>query len=194
MIAPARKAIRGVGLIEMLISLAVAAALLAATAIALDAAFRGHAINVEQSSLMQQARIALHRISASVRATRAHAPADAALRRQFAEGATVTDSAIAMFDETGVEVVYRWDRDASCLMAEIDGTPHILARGVEAFAVRMEPMRSAASLRTGGAWDLLRRAEILLTIRTADSAHVAESTGRQTLTLSAAAVPRQNCW
>src|SRR5688500_9811580 len=33
--------------------------------------------------------------------------------------------------------------------------------GVEAFTVRMEPMRSAASIRTGGRWDLLKRATIL---------------------------------
>jgi len=182
------------GLIELLVSFAIAAALLAATAVAVDASFRSYAVNAEQAALMQQARIALHRMTSSVRATRAHAPASVSLRAEFASGATVTDTGIAMFDETGAEVVYRWDQSQRCLIAEIEGVSHVLARGVEAFSVRMEPMRSAAALKSGGAWDLLKRAEVLLTIRTDDPAHVAESTGAQTLTLSAAAVPRQNCW
>ena len=67
--------------------------------------------------------------------------------------------------------------------------------GVESFTVRMEPMRSAASIRTGGPWDLMKRATFLLTVKTtSDTAVKGEGIGHQTVTLSASVMPRRNTW
>jgi len=186
---------RGVGLVEMLISLAIAAALLTATAVALNASAQAYAINQEQASLMQQARVAMHRIVTSIRITHLHAPADAVLAADFADGFTVTGTAIGMIDKTGADIVYRYDADNHLILAVIDDVPHVLARGVERFTIRMEPMRSAESARTGGSWDLLKRATVTITVRTTpQTAQSSETTGVQTVTLSAAVAPRQNSW
>jgi hypothetical protein len=71
----------------------------------------------------------------------------------------------------------------------------VLAYGVEDFNVRMEPMRSATSIKTGGGYDLLKRATVNITVRTMDTnTQASETTGTQTLTLSASVMPRRNVW
>ncbi len=185
----------GLGLMEMMVSLSIVAALLTATAVALDASVKAYAINQEQASLMQQARIAVDRIAAYVRASREHSPVDANQAAAFASGLTVADNGITLFDQAGSEVSFTYDAPNKRVMATLNGTPHVLARGVEAFVVRMEPMRSATSIKTGGSWDLLRRATILITVRTnSETSGVGETRSQQTVTLCAAVVPRQNAW
>jgi len=185
----------GLGLMEMMVSLSIVAALLTATAVALDASVKAYAINQEQAGLMQQARIAVDRIAAYVRASREHSPVDANQAAAFASGLTVADNGITLFDQAGSEVSFTYDAPNKRVMATLNGTPHVLARGVEAFVVRMEPMRSATSIKTGGSWDLLRRATILITVRTnSETSGVGETRSQQTVTLCAAVVPRQNAW
>ena len=59
----------------------------------------------------------------------------------------------------------------------------------------MEPMRSALSVRTGGPYDRLMRATILVTIRTAgNAADVNEKVAAQEVTLSTSVMPRRNVW
>jgi len=59
----------------------------------------------------------------------------------------------------------------------------------------LEPMRSSTSIRTGGVYDLLSRATILLTVRTADNTVMnSETTGDQTVTISSSVMPRRNVW
>jgi hypothetical protein len=59
----------------------------------------------------------------------------------------------------------------------------------------MEPMRSATSIKTGGGYDLLKRATVNITVRTTEENSLAsETTGTQTLTLSASVMPRRNVW
>jgi hypothetical protein len=56
-------------------------------------------------------------------------------------------------------------------------------------------MRSTASAKINGPWDLLERATILMTVRTADqNSLVIESDGRVQITLSASVMPRRNTW
>jgi hypothetical protein len=67
--------------------------------------------------------------------------------------------------------------------------------GVEAFTIRMEPMRSTDSIKTGGAWDLMKRASIVLSVKTNNHTAVeGEGVGKQTITLSASVMPRRNAW
>jgi len=167
-----------------MVSLVIVAGLLTATAVSVHASLQATRINSEQSEIMQAARLAVNRLVVSVRTTRAHAPTDSALAAQFASGTTVQAESMGMFDECGADVVYRYDRSTRCLMADINGTPHVLARGVQAFSIRMEPMRSAKSIRTGGGFDLLRRATMVITI----------AGPSQSVTMSGAAAPRQNVW
>jgi prepilin-type N-terminal cleavage/methylation domain-containing protein len=157
---------RGVGLVELLIALSISALLLTATAVAVDASFKAYANNQEESSLLQQSRMALNRVVTSIRTSDTHAPTDATQLVDFKAGLMVTGSSIGMLQEDGTDIVYRYDAAKKLLTAQVRGKSYIVARGVEAFTVTMEPMRSEEALRIGGSYDLLRRANILITIRT----------------------------
>jgi len=186
---------RGVGLVELLIALSISALLLTATAVAVDASFKAYANNQEESSLLQQSRMALNRVVTSIRTSDTHAPTDPTLLVDFKAGFKVTETSIGMFQEDGTNIVYRYDAAKKQLIAEVRGKSYILARGVEAFSVSMEPMRSEEALRTGSSYDLLRRATILITIRTtAETAQSSETTGKHPVTLSVSVTPRRNSW
>jgi prepilin-type N-terminal cleavage/methylation domain-containing protein len=191
---------RGVGLVELLVALSISAALLTATGVAIDASFKAYAVNQQNSDLTQRSRLAIYRITAMIRQTREHAPHTTALANQFATGKTITDTTIDMYDLNKNEVTYSYDAAKKQLIATVKSfggvaVPHVMCEGVETFQVRMEPMRSAESIRTGGAWDLLKRASIVLTVKTS-AATIAEgeSGGTQTVTLSASVMPRRNSW
>lgn len=185
---------RGLGLVELLVSLSIVASLLTATAVAVDAAFRAYQVNQEQAVLLSKARVALALMTTHVRTTKLHAPDDATRRAEFATGLTVTDTGLAMFDADDQLIRFRYDAAGKRLLVVTASGTHTMARGVEAFGVTMEPMRSAASVRTGGGWDLLKRATIQLTVRTTGSTAAGESSGQQTFTLSGSVMPRRNAW
>jgi prepilin-type N-terminal cleavage/methylation domain-containing protein len=186
---------RGLGLAELMIALVISALLLTAAAAALDASFKAYAINQEHSSLLQQARVTLHRISTAIRTSDTHAPLSNGPLASFAAGTTVTDTGIQMYDASDNLIAYQFDQPNQRLLCVVGGTSHVMLEGVTAFSVNLEPMRSPAAVRAAGAYDLLRRAIITLSVRTTGStAQVGESTGTQTLTLSAAVAPRRNAW
>ena len=89
---------RGLGLPELLISLAIAASLLTATGFALHGSSNSYQINQEQSSLLQANRLTLNRITTMIRTTKLHQPHSAAAINSFAAGTTVSDTGIDMFD------------------------------------------------------------------------------------------------
>jgi type II secretory pathway component PulJ len=185
----------GIGLIELMISLVIAAGLLTATAVAVDASFRAYAVNQEQSNLMQQARITMNRVLTTIRTSTAHAPKTSSKLAEFSNGIITTDTGIALFDAQNNNIIFRHDSANKTVVVDVNGTARVVCRGVLTFTVKMEPMRSATSLKTGGVWDELRRATVTLTVQTASqTSGVAESTDDQTLTLSASAVPRKNAW
>jgi hypothetical protein len=186
---------RGVGLAELLVALSISAALLTATAVAIDASFKAYAINQEQSDLTQRSRLAIYRMTTMIRQTREHAPATPSVAAQFAAGATVSDTGIDMFDLDGNAVSYFYDAANKRLMASINGVERPMCEGVQSFIVRLEPMRSATSIKTGGSWDLLKRATVEMTVKTTSStATKGEGIDRQSVTLSASVMPRRNAW
>lgn len=183
------------GLVELLISMSISASLLTAVAVAVDACFRGYRANQEQAILMQRSRVSQNFICTNIRTTQDHAPLSDAQRRGFDSGATVTDTGIEMLDLNGKLVKFEWDVPTKRLLVMADGRTNVLAYGVENFTVRMEPMRSATSVRTGGGYDLLKRATVNITVRTTEeNAQASETTGAQTLTLNASVMPRRNVW
>jgi type II secretory pathway component PulJ len=185
----------GLGLAEMMMAVMITAILLTAAAAALNASFKAYAINQEQATLMQQARIAMYRMCTMIRTCDAHAPYNSTPLANFSVGVTVTDQGISMFDINNNEVTYRYDAASKQLLCITGATQNTLLEGVEQFDVTMEPMKSEVSARTAGSYDLLRRASITLGIRTTSStAKVGESTGVQVVSLSTSVAPRQNAW
>jgi len=166
---------------------------LAATAFAMNSAMQAYSINQVQSDTMQRARIAVHRLSTYIRTCTEHSPATAAMATFFANGDTVTDTGIRLFDESDTEIAFTYDSANKRLIVTEDGNTHVLLRGVTNFRVTLQPMRSANSIKTGGGYDLLQRATITLTLRfNDDAADTTASDADQTVTLSTSVVPRRN--
>lgn len=197
----------GLGLVELLVSLAIVASLLTAVAVGTHASFRAYAVNQEYSLLTQKSRLAVYRILSDIRTSDTHAvdanPSSAAnvQWRELPTNTPVVASSIAMFDASENLHVYRWDAATKRLYADVrrNGSAltesHVLLEGVETFEVTHVPMKSAASTRTGGKRDLLRRATILLTVRSTGSADEDGDGGQtQTVTISSSVVPRRNVW
>lgn len=187
---------RGVGLVELLVALSISAALLTAVAVATDSSFKAYAINEEQSNLLQRGRLGMNRLMTYIRTCKEHQPINTAQINGFTAGATITDSGISMFTEAGEQIDVQYDAaNRRILMSKDGGLAHVLARGVVAFQVKMEPMKSAASLRAGGSYDLLRRATVLITLQTeGNAADLDESQDSQFVTLSSSVMPRRNAW
>jgi len=186
---------RGAALLELLIAMSIGATLLLATAAAVNAAFVAYQTNQEQSSLLQRTRIAMERITTVIRTTKAHNPDSLSAATLFKSGQTVTDTGIDLFDVNDVETIFRYDPTNKQILAIIGGNTYVLLNSVELFQIKLEPMRSAESQRTGGPYDLLQRATILITVRTSNSTNASiETTGRQRLSLSASVMPRPNTW
>jgi len=196
---------RGLGLPELLIALAISAALLTATAVAIDASFQAYGVTQAQASLAQRARVSLHRIVTYIRTTEQHRPDNDDPIDDFAAGLVCTDTAIRMMTTDTAGVIFRQQDD--CLVsvpfsvasgALVEGTAHVLIKGVQAgdFTVTFEPMKSAEQIRTGQpAYDQLKRASISLTVRPATTTKVAgEQVSAQPVTISAAVMPRRNFW
>ncbi|WP_428940068.1 PilW family protein [Fontivita pretiosa] len=203
-ITPARRRRRGMGLIELLVALAISAALLTSVAVAIDASFKAYAANQTNAQLMQRARLAMNRITTYIRATNQHLPDDNTAQDQFESGLVTQASAIRMMlDETNGVIFRQSGQQLQMVPFTIsgsvlsEGTPHVLLEGVGSgdFTIRFEPQRSTQSAKVGGRYDQLKRASISLTIRpTAKTTVTGESTSGEAITLSTSVMPRKNIW
>ena len=193
---PPRRLARGLGVVELLIALAISATVLAAVAYAVDMTFRAYSINAEQSDLMQRARLAIYRLTTTIRTTGAHQPMAASAVADFKLGVITTDTGITMLDANDRPVSFKLDPAQNRLLAlDSLGTEYTLLRGVEKFEIKFEPLRSRESMRIGGVYDRLMRATILVTVRTSqNNADVDEKVGGQSVTLSTSVMPRRNVW
>jgi hypothetical protein len=182
--------------VELLLALAIGGMILVAVAYCVDASFKAYSINQEQSDLMQRARLAMHRILTEIRTTSIHAPLDPIAEANFYAGLVVTDKAIRTVDSKERQLTFDFDPANGLLVChDRMGNEYVLLRGVEKFEIKFEPMKSYKALRTGGQYDLLLRATVVLTVRTTgNSVDVDETVGAQRVTLTSSAVPRQNVW
>ncbi len=189
---------RGVTVTELLIALAISATLLVAAMGAIDGSLRAYSINTVQADLSQKSRVALHRLTSDIRSSRAHSPVATSAVSSFTQGLIATDSAIVFFDADDREVTYALDTSSQELRVTINGnTPIVLLRGVTQFTVKMTPTQSATARRTAGAFDLLARADITLTVKrdlNDNDKDLKESAARQSLKLTTAVSPKQNVW
>ncbi|MFN4242930.1 MAG: prepilin-type N-terminal cleavage/methylation domain-containing protein [Tepidisphaerales bacterium] len=194
---------RGLGLVELLISLAITAALLTATAIALDASFRAYRTNQELGDLTQRARLAMHRMLTEIRATQDHEPAPGDLA-VFRSGIVVDTTAIRIYTDPDNAIEYRHEgsRIVRQTFRRVGGAwtsepARALLDGVAPgnFTVTMEPQRSARAARAGLPFDQLRRATIRMTVQQANPQTTrSEMAGNQSVSLVSSVVPRRNAW
>ncbi len=186
---------RGISLIELMISLMITAGLLVATAVAVNASFTAYSVNQQHADVMQRARTTLHRVTTLIRTNKAHAPLTPALVTSFAGGYAVTDSQMEMYTLDDTLLALRHDAEARILYLSQDGTERPLLRYVDAFSIRMEPMRSQTSLRTGAGYDLLYRATVTLSVSAPpDATDVDEAHAPARVDLTASVIPRRNVW
>lgn len=193
----------GVGLVELLISLAITAALLTATAVALDASFNAYRTNQENGDLTQRARLAMHRMLTEIRSTQDHEPAADDLA-SFRAGVVIDTTAIRIYTGPHHAIEYRHEGHQIIrqTFARVSGAwtsddPRVLLDGVAPgnFTITMEPQRSAGAARAGLSFDQLRRATIRLTVQHANPQTTrSEVVGNQSVTLVSSVVPRRNAW
>jgi Tfp pilus assembly protein PilW len=196
---------RGIGLVELLIALAISAALLTSVAMAVDASFKAYAANQSQAQLQQRARLALNRIVTYIRSTAEHRPDDDDSLDEFESGLITTCGSIRMMLNSTSGVIFRQTGDQLQMVpftiagnTLTEGNPNTLLNGVGAndFRITFEPQRSAAAVKTGSPlYDQLKRASIVLTLRpTATTAVQGEQVSDQLVTLSVSIMPRRNIW
>lgn len=195
---------RGVGLVELLVALAISAALLTSVAVAIDASFKAYAANQTDAQLMQRARLAINRMVAYIRSTTDHLPDDDDAQTAFENGLVTQASAIRMLLNDTSGVIFRQSGDELQMVpftiagnVLTEGTARTLLKGVGAgdFRITFEPQRSAQAVKIGAKYDQLKRASISLTLRThADTAVSGEQSDRGAVTLNMSVMPRRNIW
>jgi type II secretory pathway pseudopilin PulG len=185
------------GLVELLVALAISAALLTSVAVALDASFKAYAVNQQQAQLMQRARLAMNRIVTQIRSTESHAPYTDTLYESFRTGHVVTDLGIQMmlddtngiaFYQAGTQLIRRPFKLVAG--AQQWGDAHVLLEGVNAggFTISFQPLEGSRDPK-------LKRATITLTVGQSDNTTLnAEDTHADAVTLSTSIMPRKNLW
>ena len=120
---------RAFSLVEMLIALAISAALLAASLVALQTSFRAYQVTTDQASTHAVGRLVVHRMTAMIRSGQDFRPLPADVRDRF-----VSSDYIEFYHpDTGNLITINWDRLTGQLLYSIDnGTPVVLLEGVVA--------------------------------------------------------------
>jgi prepilin-type N-terminal cleavage/methylation domain-containing protein len=122
-----RPARRGFNLVEMLIALAITAALLTATMVALDASFMAYQATTEVASTHTIGRLTMHRILALIRTGIEFAPAPADPRDSIRESDYLD---IRMPD--GAVISIEWREEEEALYVVVNGESALLLEGVVA--------------------------------------------------------------
>lgn len=187
-----RRVRRGFTLVEILISVAIMAVLLMATAAALQASIDSFSANQAAADTLQRGRIAMMRMSAQLRAGTDHLPSTASKQTSFIGGAAVTDTGVRFLNDADETILYRLDPTSGDLTVTVNGgTARTLASHVESFTVKLMPTRSATSIKTGGVYDEVERLTLTLALR--PFVDGAELQGQST-TLSETVTPRARLW
>jgi prepilin-type N-terminal cleavage/methylation domain-containing protein len=122
---------RGFNLVEMLIALAISAALLAATFVALDASYKAYQATTEQASTHTISRLALHRMLTLIRSGTEFGPVPVNPKDTLVE----SDFIQFRMPDTGDVMTIEWfesrDGIANALWIDVDGGSYVLLEGVE---------------------------------------------------------------
>lgn len=116
---------RAFNLVELLIALAISAALLTATLVALDASFKAYEATTEEASTHTVSRLAMHRVMTMIRSGQEFGPVPADPR-----DTTVFSDFIEFLLPDGQFLVIEWREASQALWVEVDGQEHMLLGGV----------------------------------------------------------------
>jgi len=118
---------RGFNLVEMLIALAITAALLTATIVALNASFMAYKATTEVASTHAIGRLTMHRLMAMVRISDEFEP-----KPTNPLDSEVFSDYMQFRNPNGEVLEVRWDEDSETLFVSIDyGTEYALLEGVK---------------------------------------------------------------
>ena len=112
-----RRPRRAFSLVEMLIALAISAALLVATLFALQTSFFAYQVTADQASTHAVGRLVVHRMMAMTRAGQDFRPLPDDVRERY----VASDYVEFYHPDTGQLVTITWDRNSGQLLYAIDG-------------------------------------------------------------------------
>lgn len=112
-----RRTVRAFSLVEMLIALAISAALLVATLFALQTSFLAYQVTADQASTHAVARLVVHRMIAMIRTGQDFRPFPENVHDQY----VASDFIEFYHPDTGQVITITWDRNAGQLLYAIDG-------------------------------------------------------------------------
>jgi len=166
---------RGLSLIEILISLAITALLLVATAVAFDAALSSYRVNHDMSLVSMSTRNCLHQMTSTIRS----AWNDPAIDTIDVNG---DGTECALVDAAGRVIIYRYDAASQELQVNVDGGAnwYVFLDNVEPIAAG-EPVFTATA-PTAGNFPAGTVGKVEIKFKT--------SQGQAHWSVSAAAVPR----
>ena len=122
-----KRILRAFSLVEMLIALAISAALLAATLVALQTSFRAYQVTTDQASTHAVGRLVMHRMTAMIRSGQDFRPLPADIRDRFVS----SDYVEFYHPDTGNLITINWNSLTGQLLYSIDnGVPVVLLEGV----------------------------------------------------------------
>lgn len=191
----ARRA-RGLSVVELMVSLAITAMLLTATAVATDASFRAYAAAAESASTQTTTRLATHRLMAMIRTSTAHGPllpsTDASFPVTLDQGSRLSSRYIELIDASGGEVRVEWRESKQELW--------VITRPAGATLAEAQPLLGGVTSATFHAWRrrdrdgvwVLERASLDVTVRSdADSSLAIESGDAPPIRVVASTMPRK---
>jgi prepilin-type N-terminal cleavage/methylation domain-containing protein len=181
---------RGFSLVEMLIALAISAALLVAVLSALVASFRAYQATTEQASTHVVGRVVMHRVLALIRNGVDFGPVPDDARERF-----VQSDEIIFVDDSGREISVRLDRASSALFLSIDeGPEQLLLEGVRGPVDAQGVAMGAFALEFANGSRLVR-ASLDLTVEADDNASLTlEGDDVVPIRLIGSAAPRKLLW
>ena len=203
---------RGIGLVELLIALALEAALLTAVAISVHAAIQSHRSNTDYAAMTSRTRIAMLHMTNLLRNASFGDPYTPSVREsEFKKGGSLdpaTGRRTGFVDDIGFRAVecdpydkqmkalktgeVRWNEDDKQLEMRLDnGQWQVLARQVTAFNVRLRPMQSEDARHSQGLnqhFDTVEEITISMTISPEGKGQASD------VSMVSSVVPRRAAW
>jgi len=190
-------------LVEVMLALTICAVIVTALAAATRASLNSIKANESAVRLATRGRNTVNRMVTQIRRGSAHAPytkTGTAYTKFLAGSAPMDDTGFSVVDDladgTNVTYTYWFDSANSRIMmtrtpaAGATTTPAVLLDGVNDFKVRLWPGRSAAATASGGNYDLVLLATVLMEIKNVDTM----TKNSDTMVYSGSAVPRKCVW